>query len=368
MALKLPKRILVVDDEGMNRELLAVMLETLDYEGIFADSGEAALAALTPDIDMLLVDAMMPGMDGFSLVERLRARPEGEDVPIIMVTALCGRSDRLRAVEAGANDFITKPVDRTELRVRCASLLKMKEAQDALKQHRASLEQTVQERTKALRHALEEVTEARRETYEAQLDTIQRLAIAAERRDEQTAAHIERVSHYCGLLASALGLSPDEVEIVRQGSRMHDVGKISIPDTILLKPGALTSEERRVMQEHTTIGAGVLSGSSSPLLQAGEVIARSHHEWWNGNGYPAGLQGENIPLYGRICAVADVFDALTSKRPYKKAFPVAKAREILQAGRGIQFEPFVLNTFLEILSAEEVSGTRPDDLSRHADR
>jgi len=344
-----PKRILVVDDEEMNRELLAAILESLGHEGVFSDSGEAALQALTPGIDLLLVDAMMPGMDGFSLVERVRGNPDTKDTPIIMVTALCSRSDRLRAVEAGANDFITKPVDRTELRLRCASLLKMKDAQDALKRHHALLEQTIQERTVALQRALEDVTEARQQTYEAQLDTIQRLAIVAEHRDEETAAHIERVSYHCGLLASALGLSSEEAEVVRQGSRMHDVGKIGIPDSILLKPGPLTPEERLAIQEHAAIGSRLLGGSASPLLRAGEVIAWSHHEWWDGSGYPRGLRGEDIPLYGRICAVADVFDALTSKRPYKEALPVAQAREILMTGLGTQFEPLVLDTFIKLL-------------------
>jgi putative two-component system response regulator len=264
-----------------------------------------------------------------------------------MVTALGSKEDRLRAVEAGANDFITKPVDRTELRVRTASLLKMKAAQDALKRHRASLEDTVARRSAALRQALDDLGAAHRKTHEAHLDTLRRLAVAAECRDGHTAAHLHRVGHYCMLLARALGLPEGEVEAIRHASPLHDVGKIGTPDAILLKPDRLTPEERAAMERHTLIGAHILSGSPSELLQLGQVIALSHHEKWDGSGYPQGLAGEAIPLSGRICAVADVFDALTSVRPYKAAFSNEQAFEILRSGRGIHFDPTTIDLFLE---------------------
>jgi len=348
------KRVLIVDDEELNRELLAAQVELLGHTWEEARSGTEAIALLHERFDLLLVDGMMPGMDGFELTCRIRAQDKNGDVPIIMVTALNSREDRLKAVEAGANDFITKPVDRYELQVRTESLLKMKAAQDAVKNHQSDLEHIVASRTADLQNAMNEVVLGRQQIYEAQLDTIHRLALAAEHRDEHTASHIHRVSHYCGLLAWALDLSADETEHLQQGSIMHDVGKIGVPDSILLKEGRLSSAERGVMEQHTIIGADILRGSSSKLLQMGEIIALTHHERWDGTGYPQGLKGEQIPLHGRICAVADVYDALTSKRPYKKAFARHEARQILCQGYGTHFDPQILDLFLANFEVVEV--------------
>ena len=344
-----PKRILVVDDEELNCELLEAMLEIMGYDSEIARDGFEALAKLKLDIDLVLLDVMMPGMDGYEVARRIRQNPEVGDVPIIMVTALTSKEDRLRSVEVGANDFISKPVDKTELKVRTASLLKMKEAQDALKDHMAKLEGMVAKRTADLRKALLEMAEAQRRTHQAHLDTIQRLAIAAEYKDEDTAAHIHRMSRYCALLAKELKLPPGEVELVFHASPMHDVGKIGIPDNILLKPGKLSGEEWKTMRKHTEIGTRILSQSSSEVLEAGETIALSHHEKWDGSGYPNGLTGEDIHIWGRICAVADVFDALTSTRPYKKAFSNEKALEILKQGRSKHFDPRIVDVFFENL-------------------
>ncbi len=343
------KRILIVDDEEQNRDLLEALLEAFGYEFETARDGIEALAKIKLDIDLVILDVMMPGMDGFEVAQRIRKDSTSHDVPIIMVTSLSGKDDRLRAVEAGANDFITKPVGKMELKVRTASLLKIKEAQDAIKEHKDKLEETVAKRTMDLRQALENMAEAERRTREAHLDTIRRLSIAAEYKDEDTAAHIHRMGRYSALIARSLGLSPGEVEVILHASPMHDVGKIGIPDMILLKPGKLEEEELKTMQEHTVIGSRILSGSSSKVVQAGEVIALSHHEKWNGSGYPKGLTGEKIPLWGRICAVADVFDALTSNRSYKKAFSNEKALEIMREGRGTHFDPRVLDVFFERL-------------------
>jgi putative two-component system response regulator len=342
-------RLLIVDDEEMNRDLLGRMVERLGHEPATAQDGPEALARLDEGFDLVLLDVMMPRMDGFEVARRIRDDPQHGDLPIMMVTALSEKEHRLRAVEAGANDFIAKPVDRTELRVRTTSLLKMKAAQDAMKRHQAELEQVVDRRTSDLRLALREVADAQQRTHAAHLDTIQRLALAAECRDGQTAAHVYRVGHYCAVLARALGLGPDEVEIVRHASLMHDVGKLGTPDSILLKNGPLTPDERAVMQQHTLIGARILQGAASELLQAGETIVLTHHEKWDGSGYPKGLAGDAIPLYGRICAVADVFDALISKRPYKEAFPNERAYEMMQAGRGRHFDPSILELFFEHL-------------------
>lgn len=265
------------------------------------------------------------------------------------MTALESKIDLVRAVESGANDFISKPVGRTELRVRMTSLLKMKEAQDGIKRYQEELEKTVEKRTAVLRQALENMAKAQRKTHESHLDTIHRLAVAAEYKDGNTAANIRRMSHYCAILARGLNLPPSEVELILNASIMHDVGKIGIPDAILLKPGNLTEKEFEIMKQHTIIGARILSGSPSELLQAGEVIALSHHEKWDGSGYPNGLVGESIPLWGRICAVADVFDALTSKRLYKEALPNEKVYEILREGRGIHFGPSIVDMFFERL-------------------
>lgn len=342
-----PKRILIVDDEAPNRDVLAAMVASLGHEPEVAQDGVEALAKVRLGVDLVLLDVRMPGMDGFEVARRIRKDVEAHDVPIIMVTGLSSQADRLRAVEAGANDFIAKPIDLTELGVRTTSLLRMKEAQDTLKRNQILLEDTVQKRTAALRQALEDMVEAQRRTQEAYLDTIHRLALAAEYRDEQTAVHIHRVSHYCAMLARELHLTPGEVETLLHASPMHDVGKIGIADSILLKPGKLTEDEKEAMKQHTLIGGRILTASPSELLRAGEVIALSHHERWDGSGYPQNLAGEAIPLYGRICAVVDVFDALTTRRFYKEALSNDQAITIMTEGRGTHFDPALLDLFTE---------------------
>ncbi len=346
-AMSTRRRILVVDDEAANRDLLEAMLAEFGHEAEPAADGFQALAKLGPRFDLVLLDVMMPGMDGFEVARRIRQGAAAPDVPICMVTALSGREERLRAVEAGANDFVAKPIDRTELRVRTASLLRTKEAQDALKRYQAELEEMVARRTEALRRALQETVEARHKAFQAQLETIERLALAAEHKNDDTALHIKRMSLYCRLIAGKLGLPAQECDIILHASPMHDVGKIGVPDAILLKPGRLTPDEWEIMKSHAVIGAHILSGSSSDLLQAGEVMARSHHEKWDGSGYPYGLAGEAIPLLGRIAAVADVFDALTTRRPYKEAFTNERAAQIMREGSGIHFDPRLLGLFLD---------------------
>jgi putative two-component system response regulator len=342
----------VVDDQEDTRRVLQRILANFGYQVELARDGLEALAKLSLDVDLVLLDAEMPGMDGFEFARRIRANPRYADLPLIMVTGLAAREDRLRAVEVGVNDFITKPFEIHELRLRSAWLLKLKESIDQLKRHRAELEQKVEERTAALRAALEEMAAAQRRTHEAHLDTIRRLVLVAEYRDSETAAHIERIGRYCELVARRLKLSPGEVELVRHAAPMHDVGKIGIPDSILLKPGKLTPEEWEVMKTHTTIGGDILHGSPSPLLQAGEEIALTHHEKWDGSGYPRGLAGQRIPLFGRICAVADVFDALTTNRRYRDALSNEAVFDFLAGQRGKQFDPEVLDAFLA--SREEI--------------
>ena len=344
------RRVLVVDDDAFNRELLSAMLDSLGHEVEMAEGGVEALAKLALDIDLVLLDVMMPGMDGFEVVRRMREEQESKDVPIVIVTAMDEKADRLRAVEEGANDFISKPVDLTELRVRTNSLLKMKAAKDAVKKYQGELKETIEKRTAALRESLGNMVEAQRAAQEAHPETIHCLAAAAEYRDGVAVDHINRIGHYCVLLAKGIHLTPGQVECILHGSFMHDVGKIGIPDAILLKIGALTSEEWEVMRQHTVIGGSILEGSTSRHLQVGEVIALSHHERWDGAGYPKALAGEDIPLEGRICAVADMFDALVTRRPYKEAVSNARALEIMEEERGKHLDPQLLDLFFESMS------------------
>jgi putative two-component system response regulator len=343
----LRRRILVVDDDDTTRSVTQAMVEALGHECETARDGLEGLAKLHLGIDLVLLDVVMPGMDGFAVCRRIRQDPQTQAIPVIMVTSMASHSDRLMAVEVGANDFIAKPVDEAELRIRSTSILKMKAAQDELKHYQAHLEEMVEQRTASLRKALEGMAEAQRAAYQAQLDTVERLAIVAEYKDKVTAKHIRRMSEYCAVIARGLKLTPGEVELILHASRMHDVGKIGVPDAILQKPASLSTSEWTVMRRHPTVGSRILDRSSSELLEAGRVIALCHHERWDGSGYPEGLAGENIPLLGRICAVADVFDAVTSERPYKPAYPNEDALRILRDGRGIQFDPRVVDVFLE---------------------
>lgn len=366
------KRILVVDDEPLIRDVLVEMLDSYGYECESASDGFEALAKIKLGFDLVMTDLMMPKMDGFEIIQRLRSNPETRDLPIIVVTAMTGKEERLKAIDTGANDFIAKPIDNAEVQIRVASLMRMKEIQDAIKRHKEELEKIVQQRTEVLRKTLDEMVEAQRKTYEAYLDTIQKLAVAAEYKDEGTAEHIHRIALYSECIAKALKLSPHEVEIIRHASPMHDVGKIGIPDGILLKPGHLDKEEWEVMQQHTTIGARILHGSRSELLQAGETIALAHHEKWDGSGYPQGLKDEKIPLFGRIVAVVDVFDALTTKRPYKKAFSNEEAFEIIRSGRKQHFDPQIVDIFFknidEILQIQESYRDKPKKVEFDLDK
>ena len=233
--------------------------------------------------------------------------------------------------------------------MRTTSLLKLKATQDELKRYHTHLETMCEERTVSLRKALDQMADAQRLAYHAQLETVERLAILAEYKDLVTARHIQRMSEYSAVLARGMKLPPAEVELILHASRMHDVGKVAVPESILRKPAALDPQEWTVMRQHSAIGGRILDNSSSEILKAGRVIALHHHERWDGRGYPSGLAGNDIPLWGRICAVADVFDAVTSERPYKPAFPNEHALQLLRDGRGKHFDPRVVDVFFECL-------------------
>lgn len=335
-----PARILAVDDEDRNRRLMQAMLLPLGYQVFLAVDGQDALDKI-PQVqpDVILLDIMMPRLDGFAVVWAVKQDPEMSRIPVVMVTALSEVADRVKALEAGADDFLSKPVDATELRARLGSLVKVKAYNDHLVNYQKELEAEVSARTEELRRAFEKIKSA-------SLDTIYRLSRAAEYKDEDTGAHIKRMSHFASRVALEMGLPSDEVESILYAAPMHDIGKIGIPDKILLKPAALTDAEWVVMRRHTEIGARILEGSDAEFIRLGATIALSHHEKWDGSGYPRGLKGADIPLPGRVTAIADVFDALTSRRPYrKKDFSPEEARAMIEQGSGTHFDPSVVAAF-----------------------
>ena len=344
-------RILVVDDEENILRLMEAMLPPLGYEVAVARDGDEALrkvGKIQPDV--ILLDVMMPKMGGFEVARRLKENDETKIIPIVMVTALSEVKDRVKALEAGADDFLSKPVDKTELTARLNSVLKVKAYNDHMRNYQQELEAEVAKRTEELRQAFEKIKMA-------SIDTILRLSRAAEYKDQDTGAHIKRVSNYAAAIARRMGLTESAVETILYAVPMHDVGKIGIPDKILLKPGRLDPDEREIMKQHAMIGASILGGSDTEFIKLAEAIAITHHERWDGSGYPNHLKGSEIPLGGRIAAIADVFDALTSKRPYKKPFPLEKAFSIIKEGQGSYFDPLVVDAFFavkdEILSIKE---------------
>ena len=333
-------KILVVDDEERNRRLMEAMLLPLGYEVLLARDGIEALdrvREIPPDV--ILMDIMMPKMDDLAATRRLKEDEGTKIIPIVMVTALDEVADRVKALEVGADDFLTKPVDKSELIATINSQLKVKAYHDHMLNHQKELEAEVAKRTEQLRQAFEKIKVA-------SLDTIYRLSRAAEYKDEYTGAHIKRMSHYAAIVAHKLGLNEETAENILYAAPMHDVGKIGIPDHILLKPKRLDPDEWEIMKQHTIIGGQILEGSDAESIQLAEVIALTHHEKWDGSGYPKGLKGSGIPLAGRITAIADVFDALTSKRPYKEAFLLESAFMIIKDGKGSHFDPEVVDAFL----------------------
>jgi putative two-component system response regulator len=335
-------KVLLVDDDERNLRLMEALLLPQGYRLFLARDGEEAIERVRSDPpDVILLDIMMPKMDGFEVARILKKDSESRIIPIVMVTSLSEVQDRVKAIQAGADDFLTKPVDKLELRARVNSLIKVKAYNDHMKHYQLKLETEVAKRTAQLRNAFKKIKLA-------SLETIYRLAKAAEYKDEETGSHIHRVSNYAAALARKLGLNEKACESILLAAPMHDVGKIGIPDRILLKPGKLTFEEWEIMKKHTVYGARILGGSRVGFIRLAEVISLTHHECWDGSGYPLGLQGKQIPMAGRIMALADVFDALTSKRPYKNAFSVEKSFEILKNGSGKHFDSQLVLAFFEI--------------------
>ena len=327
-------RVAIVDDSEINLTLLKSLVEKIDgcQPLLFRESPEGLVWCSENKPDLIILDYMMPDLDGLQFVTRFRAAPACDEIPVLMITADDDRGVRHKALQIGATDFLTKPVDRVEFTARVRNLLALASSHKKLADKAAWLAEEVKKATEVI-HAREQ-------------ELLYRMSRAAEYRDPETGAHIQRMSRYSALIAASVGLPEEEQTLILQASPMHDMGKIGIPDQILLKPGRLTPEEFAIMQTHAEIGFELLKGSESMVFQEAAAIAISHHEKYDGSGYPYGVAGEVIPLCGRIVAVADVFDALTSERPYKKAWPVEQALDYLRNGSGTHFDPSCVKAFL----------------------
>ncbi len=326
-------QIAIVDDSEINLTLFGALVNKLGgcAHVVFQESPKALDWCAQNQPDLIIVDYMMPEMDGIQFLARLRAVPGREEVPVLMITANDNKDVRYEALQIGATDFLTKPVDRIEFSARVRNMLALSSSRKKLADKAAWLADEVKKATATV-HAREQ-------------ELLFRMSRAAEYRDPETGAHIQRMAHYSRLIARQLGLSEADQELMLQAAPMHDVGKIGIPDGILLKPGRLLPEEFVQMKRHALLGYELLKGSESTVLQAAAVIALSHHEKFDGTGYPHGVFGDSIPLFGRIVAVADVFDALTSERPYKKAWPLERAEMFLRDGMGTHFDPACVQAF-----------------------
>jgi putative two-component system response regulator len=321
--------ILVVDDTPSN---ITVLMEILrgDYRVLAATGGEQALkiARADPPPDLILLDVMMPGMSGHEVCQRLKAESSTRKIPVIFVTAMNQVEDETQGFALGAVDYITKPVSPPIVKARVKTHL-------ALYDQNRELERLVRERTAELRHT--------------RLEIIKRLGRAGEFRDNETGMHVIRVAHYCRLLGEAVRMNEEDVDLLFHAAPMHDIGKIGIRDNVLLKPGKLDDEEIKIMRRHVPFGSEIIGEHSDGLLSMARLIALTHHEKWDGTGYHRGLKGEEIPLVGRITSIADVFDALTSVRPYKKAWPVQDAVKWIEREAGTSFDPELVKQFVAIL-------------------
>lgn len=338
------RNILIVDDEEPIRRLLGYLLEPHGYHVTLAgESREARQQLEKTSYALVLCDVNMPGESGMDLVRHILTHYA--TTAVIMITGLDSPVLANAALDMGAFGYVIKPFEANEVLINVANALRRRKLEIENAMHRENLEEVVRTRTIALQQALEWLERSEKELRLSREETIQRLAIAAEFRDSSTAQHIQRMSHYCELLARRYGLSPDRCDLIRTASPMHDIGKIGTPDHVLLKPGKFTPEEFKVITQHTEIGYRILAGSDSELLKVAALIAWTHHERYDGTGYPRGIKGEDIPLEGRITAIADNFDALTTQRVYKPAYDFDHAKEIMLKERGKHFDPDLLDIF-----------------------
>ncbi len=330
-------KIYVVDDELANLKLIHRVLNRIPELELYMFQDPTAVAPHYEKIkpDLILLDLNMPKMSGYDVMEKLNELEDPIKPPIVILTAQSSSDYLLKALHMGARDYLTKPFDRNELIMRVRNLL------DAHLAHRMVYDQ---------KNVLEDMVAARTEELrKTQLQVVQRLGMAAEYRDEETGDHILRMSHMCRILAEGVGWNKQQAEMLLHASPMHDIGKIGIPDRVLLKPGKLTPDEWKIMQTHTTIGKKLLDQDTSPLMKMACEVAYAHHEKWDGSGYPQQIGGEEIPISGRIAALADVFDALTSERPYKKAWSLEDSLNLIKENRGKHFDPNLVDLFMEKL-------------------
>lgn len=346
--------VLVVDDTPENIHVLSGVLQD-EYSVRVATSGERGIAAARtdPQPDLILLDVKMPVMDGYEVCRRLKNDYQTQRIPVIFVTGMGEVEDEARGFELGAVDYIVKPINPAVVRARVRTHIQLYDQK---------------------RHLLELVQQRTRELEDTRLQIIRRLGRAAEFKDDETGYHVIRMSHYCRMMALAVGMPDYRAEILFNAAPMHDVGKIGVPDSILEKPGPLTPDEWSIVKRHPVIGAGIIGRHNNELLEMARVIALTHHERWDGSGYPRALRGEAIPLVGRIVAVADSFDALTSTRPYKQAWPVEEAVALLRREAGRQFDPRLVPKFVEMMPQvrdimaqySEISGRRAMGASQQA--
>lgn len=338
-------KILIIDDEPINLSIASEQLSFDGYQNLttFINPLEAVEAYKSTDFDLVLLDINMPELDGFAVMEKFSDIDKSLPPPVLILTALIDKKTLNKALKGGARDFLQKPFDEEEILSRVRNLLEMHLAQKIISNYNKNLERVVQKRTQDL--------------LDTQLEIIQRLSFAAEYRDTETADHTVRVGEYSRILGEELGITGQALSDLHHAAPMHDIGKIGIRDDILLKPGKYTPDERKEMEKHTLIGAKILEGETSSLMKTAQEIALNHHECWNGTGYPQGLSGEGIPITGRIVMVADVFDALTMIRPYKKAWTTKDAVSFIEKHSGLMFDPNVVNAFkdrlTDILSLKE---------------
>lgn len=330
-------KILIVDDAASNVEVYKRILRVIpEVECIgYTSSADALAWTAWHDPDLVLVDFSMPAPNGHEFIERFRGLPGKALTPVVMLTGAQEKTVRYRALELGATDFLTKPADPVEFAARVRNLLALRDSQKKLADHAALL--------------ADEVKRATAELVDREKETIFRLLRVAEFRDDDTANHVVRIGHLAALLAEVIGRPKAEVELLHLAAPMHDIGKVATPDNILLKPGKLTPREWKIMQQHAAAGYEMLKDSSSQLLQQGAEIALTHHEKFDGSGYPRGVAGEAIPLSGRITALVDVFDALTSERPYKKAWPMNETLRHIQRASGSHFDPKLVEALLSVI-------------------
>jgi len=333
----LDAKVLIIDDDAQSVKLLRDIFQKDGYRYVTSinDSRQATQMYQELNPDLIVLDLSMPEVDGFEVMQRLKEVDPDTYLPICILTKEAEQSVRFKALESGAKDFLNKPYDRVEVMIRFRNLIEVRMLHNEVKEQNKMLEDKVKARTKEL--------------YDTQIDVITRLARAIEYRDSETGLHILRMSHYSARLAAEAGCSMQYCEMVLTAAPLHDIGKIGIPDKILQKSGRLSEEEWEIMKTHTTIGAELLSGSNSKFLNIAREIALTHHEHWDGAGYPNGLKGEEIPLIGRICGLTDVFDALMATRPYKRPWTFEQTIDEIKSGDGSHFDPRLVEKFLSIL-------------------